>query len=521
MKKLLFLIFTFVLLTCSLFAFGVSAEDVQSPVIVENAPYALFSDGVPGRYFLFEYDGENDPYSKDPIAVLFTDEYLDFLDQAYSDYSNGSSLEGESFIDYMCRTDLYTAMFSENIEFVQKFEAVKKESSTSGGSSGDNSGGAGGGSGTGGGNEGESGGSSSGSQTGGPNVDTGAIPPNMEGEYHCHCSLSGGATMCDCFVYGYEVGWGAAMHSEELKAAILEAYNQGFREVNNESFDDFVANEKEEAIKEYKESEDYQKEIERLNEEAKKEALKEYKESEDYVNDVMNNNTDKSQEIKDKIIQEFKDSPEMAEIIGEAEAGAKADFVVEMESIVAGNSTANTGVHTDMLEVIEKANGEAVNEFADKIESIVNGQSFPSTSVESELSDFINLSISQSYEKGNAEGKENYKTSAEHRLALENEFTAGSEAGYSSGYINGSKDGYAEGLLDGAEAANVKLYEMGVTEYKNSAAYNSELKGAYKKGYDDRGDEEGVNPLLIIIPALALDVALALFLIFRKKKSKK
>ncbi len=531
MKKIRFFILFLICIVC-LFVLTINAEDViEEPTsnyeYEQGVPYYLIED-VPGRYYVF-LDSE---YIEDPVSVLFTSEYLNFLESAYDDYQdeldNGTTDE-ESFADYMINGFSNAKTFAEDRTFFEKFETMKENQSNSGGSS----------SGTGGGTEGDDGSSSSGSQNGTPNV---TINPEVDISKwdKCFCGSSGGDYLCSCYKTGFGDGWTAALESDAVKQALQEAFDQGFREVNTDSWHDTVANEKEQAVNQYKESEEQKA----LIESEKEKAIQEYKESDKYVEELTEESsslTDKQKEAKEKIsekaVEDFKNSPEQLEIIGQAQKDAVADFVVEMESIFGGEGVPSEGPAAEygskIEEMIDGAKQDAVNEFSSSIQSALGGSGVPGTggtpgegvpgdgTPEGDLMATIQNNINVAYNNGVTQGVSDFKVGLEYKTSLKTEYNAGSEAGYSKGYSAGTNDGYADGLIDGAEAANVRLYEQGKEDFKNGE-YAQVINDTYIKGYEDgAANVESVNPAVIVAPLAILAVLIIALTIISKKTKKK
>ena len=145
MKKIRFFTLFLICIVC-LFVLTINAEDViEEPTsnyeYEQGVPYYLIED-VPGRYYVF-LDSE---YFEDPVSVLFTSEYLNFLESAYDDYQdkldNGTTDE-ESFADYMINGFSNVKTFAEDRTFFENFETMKENQSNSGESSGGTGGGTG------------------------------------------------------------------------------------------------------------------------------------------------------------------------------------------------------------------------------------------------------------------------------------------------------------------------------------------------------------------------------------------
>ena len=537
MKKLFVLFFAVIIL--SLLIVGVSAAEFIT------GEYYLEADiNMVELFFVyssqedFNADYQDDNMLNNYICILCTPEFQEYLDEIYQNYKDLPVLDEEtgyngydSFTEYF---NQYNSSLLGNTRLQQDLsqyvEYIENRESESGGN---------GSGGTGGGIEGDDGSSSSGSQNGTPNV---TINPEVDTSKwdKCFCELSGGDLQCDCYCTGFGDGWTAALESDAVKQALQEAFDQGFREVNTDSWHDTVANEKEQAVNQYKESEEHQA----LIESEKEKAIQEYKESEKYVEELTEGSsslTDKQKEAKDKIgenaVEDFKNSPEQLEIIGQAEKDAVADFVVEMESIFGGEGVPSEGPAAEygskIEEMIDGAKQDAVNEFSSSIQSALGGSGVPGTggtpgegvpgedTPEGELLEAIQNNISVAYNNGVTQGVSDFKVGLEYKTSLKTEYNAGSEAGYSKGYSAGTNDGYADGLIDGAEAANVKLYEQGKEDFKNGE-YAQVISDTYIKGYEDgAANVESVNPAVIVAPLAILAVLIVVLTVISKKTKRK
>ena len=216
------------------------------------------------------------------------------------------------------------------------------------------------------------------------------------------------------------------------------------------------------------------------------------------------------------------------EIIGQAKEDAKAEFVVEIDSVLKGDRQPATDYEEGMKVLVEEKiqyeREDAVNDFASELDDIMSGESEPveGSPGENVVQSFMQ-NISLAFQEGKAEGEANFKLSLEYRTALETEYEAGADAGYQQGFLIGTNDGYSKGLLDGAEFANEELYNKGKNEYMNTQAYQDTLQKTYDQGYSD-GSEGSDNPLLYLIPiailALGVTIYIAISSRVRRKKKK-
>lgn len=510
MKKKLFLIVAAALfVTCFLVA-SVSAEDTVD-ILLENGSYYLHSQAGGGSPYLLynsvsDYESDMiDSSLDDFITILYGEDFEKFVEdmqERYNNNINGVQEQFDSFEDYFVSGFGYTSerflnSVKKQVEMVLKAKVA--EDSEQGGS---------GDTGSGGGNEGNDGSSSSGSQNGEPNV---TIDPTVDTSHweNCYCGSAIQNEQCQCYKKGYSDGWSYAIISEAVKNALQQAFDQGFREVNTESWHDTLVNEVEEALKQFKKSDEYKNEIDQ----AKKTAVKEYRQSEQYVEDFTSEDNSqeeqsKIEEIKNKIIEDFKNSPEQMEIIGQAKEDAKAEFVVEIDSVLKGDRQPATDYEEGMKVLVEEKiqyeREDAVNDFASELEDIMSGESEPveGSPGENVVQSFMQ-NISLAFQEGKAEGEANFKLSLEYRTALETEYEAGADAGYQQGFMIGTNDGYSKGLLDGAELANEELYNKGKNEYMNTEAYQKTLQDTYDEGYED-GSDNSSNPFIYMVPALVL-----------------
>ena len=532
MKKKILFIFAATLIVASFFVMSVFADELENPedeeIVIENSNYYIVGTGVNGGspYLIYSnieaYEVDNLDFSLDDfILILYGDDFeksVESVQDRYENNVNGAKEQFDSFEDYFLsgfgnQSDRFKRNVKKQVDLVLKakaFEDVDQGGGKDYGSSG--------------GNEGEDGSSSSGSQNGEPNV---LIDPTVDTSHWQDC-LCGSVleTQCDCYKLGYSDGWSYAIISEAVKNALQQAFDQGFREVNTDSWHKMIANEVEEALKEYQESVAFQNQIE----EAKKQAVKDYRQSEQYVEDFTSEeNTEdeqsKIEEIKIKIIEDFKNSPEQMEIIGQAKEDAKAEFVVEIDSVLKGDRQPATDYEEGMKVLVEEKiryeREDAVNDFASELDDIMSGESEP---VEGSPGESVVQNIVQnimlSYQEGLEAGEADYKLSIEYKTALETEYEAGADAGYQQGFLIGTNDGYSKGLLDGAEFANEELYNKGKNEYMNTKAYQDTLQETYDKGYAD-GSEGSDNPLAYIIPVTVLAVCILAYFIASNKLKKK
>jgi len=395
----------------------------------------------------------------------------------------------------------------KQVDLVLKAKA-SSDSDQGGNSSGDSSGGI----------EGDDGSNTGGGETGGkPNVTIDPSPDTSKYD-HCHCYFNGvlttGLERCACNEMGFDDGWIAFIESEHLQEALEEAYGQGFREVNTDSWHEMVANERNDAVNEYKTSEEYQNSLE----EAITQAIKDYRSSDKYVEDFNSaENTEEEQQIINQIkndiaeqaVEDFKNSPEQIEIIGQAKEGAKAEFVVEMDSILKGDREPATDYEEGMKVLVEEKirteREDAVNDFTGEMQDIMSGDKEPVEGSPGE--EFVNnvvQNIALSFQEGIAQGEAQFKASLEYSQTLETEYEAGADAGYQQGFMIGTNDGYSKGLLDGAELANEELYNKGKTEYMNTKAYKDTIQNTYDQGFADGSESKESNPLSYIIPIIVL-----------------
>ena len=557
MKKILFLM----LMCVFIFALSISALAIERPGVptMQGQYYLIENIEIPGQYYVYESeeiylnDYKNDHITDEYIMLLFTDEFKDTLDEMYDEYKNLPALDEstgytgyDEFEDYFIEiyagfsmNERFLSEISCHLDYIREKEAA--ENGSSGGSNGGNtSGGNTGGS-------GENGGNNSGSSgtNGEPNVNVDEVMsnPDLNGmpPYCPSCGREVGLNVqtsdfCPCFDLGYKFGWSEAFNSEAFKELLTEAYQQGFIEVNTESYRDKIAHEKEVAVEEYKSSIEQQL----LIEEKQNEAVEQFKRSseqreiienakESAVEDFKNSSEQSSiiENAKQQAVEDFKNSPEQMEIIGEAEEGAKADLVVEMQSVMNGEAIPSEGASSDMHALIKTqilmAQDQAVNDFVGEIEAILSGDASPADGTpEAKLSETINQKINTSFESGAEYGEGNFKSSAEYKTSLTNEYNAGAKAGYQDGYVIGTNDGYADGLLDGAEAANEELYIRGQNEYKSTQEYRDIIQNTYNDGYSKGADEASNTDFTVLIVPIVVLSCIVLFsttlsLVLRRK----
>ena len=536
MKKKIFLLLAAMLLVACYFVLSVSAEELESleeqeKIVLNDGTYYIKGYGPDGGspYLIYssleDYESDGaDSVLDDFIVMLFGDDFEDTVESEgnrYNNNENGEKEQYDSVEDYFIgnygnQSERFKNNLRKQIQMVLKAKA--SEDNDHGGGEDDGSSG---------GNEGDDGSSSSGSQNGVPNVLIDSTVDTSKWE-DCCCGSMVGSEQCDCYKKGYSDGWTWAIVSDAVKNALQEAFNQGFREVNTESWHDMIANEKETAVNDFKTSEEYQNEINQ----AKESAVTEYRESEKYVEDFESENNsaeqqEKINEIKEKVIEDFKNSPEQMEIIGQAKEDAQAEFVVEIDKVLTGERQPATeneeGMKALVEEKIQYEREDAVNDFASELDDIMSGKSEP---VEGSPGESVVQNIVQnimlSYQEGLEAGEADYKLSIEYKTALETEYEAGSEAGYQQGFLIGTNDGYSKGLLDGAELANEELYNKGKNEYMNTKAYQDTLQETYDQGYSD-GSEGSDNPLLYLIPIAILAAGVTIYIVIfsrvrRKKK---
>lgn len=537
MKKVL--IFIFLITSILLLTYSVSADEYTSALDGATQYYIVPSDSTtsPGVYDVFtEYNPDNTMgmYSGF-ICFLFAQEYFDYLGAEYDNYceNNGGA---SSFNEYMGSKDYAYSFDGQLKQSAVSYEEMRKEvessTDTSGGSNEGSDGTGGSDGGTEGDGTGDGGSDSTGSNNGVPNITVdGTVTSEPDG---CDCNL-GSAHNETCYQSGFIDGWNAFINSSNMEQALQDAFDQGFREVNTESWSDTVEKERSEAVEEYKTSEEYQQSINQ----AKEQAVTEYRSSETYVSDFKeeiqnqdesSSNYNNCKEIEEFVIEEFKNSSEQAEIIGQAKEDAVADFVVEVESVLSDENEPSEGAATDMVSVIEQkiaqAEGEAVEEFVTTMESIISeGDAAAEGTPEGDLQAVINQQLDVKYSEGKEQGKADYKSSIEHKTALKSEYNAGAAAGHAEGYQVGCDDGYAQGLIDGSSIANTNLYDKGKTDYLMSEEYRTTIQTTYNSGYND-GEKDGssVNITALVITALSLSFILAgitlVTVIIKKKKFK-
>lgn len=527
MKKKIMLTLIVSLFVVCLFSLSVSADSFSAGEYYLREDSMYFQGGMIYVYSSYEDfiadSDDSDGKLANYLFILYTSNFKDALEKDYNDYKEnmkGDPAEGKytNYTDYF--EDYYGYSFncertmqdlSGWVEMMQQRENSENENGSE--SSGGNSD-----SGSSGGIEGDDGSSSTGGESSGkPNV---TIDPNVDTSQYrpCFCYtegiLSTGATDCGCYLMGYADGWDALLNSDRLEEAINEAYGQGFQEVNTDSWHEMVANEREEAVSEYKTSEEYQSSLE----EAKTQAIKDYRSSDKYVEDFNSEeNTEEEQEKIDQIkndiaeqaVEDFKNSPEQIEIIGQAKEGAKAEFVVEMDSVLKGDRQPATDYEEGMKVLVEEKirteREDAVNDFTGEMENIMSGESEPVEGSPGEaFANNIVQNIVSSFQKGLAQGEAQFKASLEYSQTLEAEYEAGADAGYQQGFMIGTNDGYSKGLLDGAELANEELYNKGKTEYMNTKAYKDTIQNTYDQGFADGSESKESNPLSYMIPIIVL-----------------
>ena len=107
-----------------------------------------------------------------------------------------------------------------------------------------------------------------------------------------------------------------------------------------------------------------------------------------------------------------------------------------------------------------------------------------------------------------------YMETDEYKQAMQNQYSAGAELGYSSGYSSGEASGYSEG------------YSCGYNNFKLSTEFSNEIKksydSGYKIGYSEGEENSAVNGIFfVLLPCIWLSVILLFTLTFIKSRKKK